>query len=102
MILVRKIASISWRWSTSIEHALHIIISIAADLHYAHDKHGLDNKPLGIVHRDVTPHNIFLAREGGVKLVDFGIAKAQGRMTETTLGPLKGKLAYMSPEQCRG
>ena len=85
------------------EHALHIVTSIAAGLHYAHDKRGLDSKPLGIVHRDVTPHNIFLTREGGVKLVDFGIAKAQGRMAqETALGTLKGKLAYMSPEQCQG
>ncbi len=96
-VLADKALPLPW------EHALHIVTSIAAGLHYAHDKRGLDNQPLGIVHRDVTPHNIFLTREGGVKLVDFGIAKAQGRMAqETALGTLKGKLAYMSPEQCQG
>lgn len=84
------------------EHSLHIVLSIAAGLHYAHDKRGYDDLPLGIVHRDVTPHNIFLTREGSVKLVDFGIAKAEGRTTETAMGTLKGKLAYMSPEQCVG
>ncbi|MBL4636724.1 MAG: serine/threonine protein kinase [Kofleriaceae bacterium] len=84
------------------EHAIYVISNIAAGLHYAHEKCDFDGEPLGIVHRDVTPHNIFLTRDGTVKLVDFGIAKAQGRMTETALGTLKGKLAYMSPEQCRG
>src|SRR5690606_34084301 len=84
------------------EHALHIVVNIAAGLHYAHDKRGFDGAPLGIVHRDVTPHNIYLTRDGSVKLVDFGIAKANGRKTETALGTLKGKLAYMSPEQCVG
>tara|TARA_R110002096_G_scaffold239101_2_gene430770 strand:- start:7296 stop:9851 length:2556 start_codon:yes stop_codon:yes gene_type:complete len=96
-VLADKALPLPW------EHAVHIVTSIAAGLHYAHDKRGLDNTPLGIVHRDVTPHNIFLTREGGVKLVDFGIAKAQGRIAqETALGTLKGKLAYMSPEQCQG
>ncbi len=84
------------------EHALYIIVNIAAGLHYAHEKRDFSGEPLGIVHRDVTPHNIFLTREGGIKLVDFGIAKAQGRMTETAIGTLKGKLTYMSPEQCKG
>lgn len=84
------------------EHAIYIISNIAAGLHYAHEKCDFSGDPLGIVHRDVTPHNIFLTCDGVVKLVDFGIAQAQGRMTETAIGTLKGKLAYMSPEQCRG
>ncbi len=95
-VLADKELAIPW------EHAIYVISSIAAGLHYAHEKCDFDGAALGIVHRDVTPHNIFLTRDGAVKLVDFGIAKAQGRMTETALGTLKGKLAYMSPEQCRG
>ena len=61
-----------------------------------------DGRPLGIVHRDVTPSNLLLAFDGGVKLIDFGIAKATRRVTETRTGMLKGKIAYMSPEQCQG
>ncbi len=95
-VLADKELAIPW------EHAIYVISNIAAGLHYAHEKCDFDGEALGIVHRDVTPHNIFLTRDGTVKLVDFGIAKAQGRMTETALGTLKGKLAYMSPEQCRG
>jgi serine/threonine protein kinase len=85
-----------------LQHAIFIVSSVAAGLHYAHEKLGLDGKPLHIVHRDVTPQNVFLTREGWVKLVDFGIAKAANRVSNTTTyGTLKGKLAYMSPEQCR-
>jgi len=85
-----------------LEQAILIGSSVAAALHYAHEKRDVDGTPLGIVHRDVTPHNVFLTRDGAVKLVDFGIAKAKGRKSKTTYGTLKGKLAYMSPEQCQG
>jgi Protein kinase domain len=84
-----------------LQHAIFIVSAVAAGLHYAHEKLGLDGRPLHIVHRDVTPQNVFLTREGGVKLVDFGIAKATNRKSTTSYGTLKGKLAYMSPEQCR-
>ena len=74
---------------------------VAAGLHYAHTKE-YNGKPLNIVHRDVTPHNVMLSREGDVKLMDFGIAKAAARSTRTQAGTVKGKCAYMSPEQARG
>ncbi len=85
-----------------LEHALTIIGGAAAGLHYAHEKRGNDRRPLNIVHRDVSPSNVIVAFDGAVKVVDFGIAKAAARMTETRSGTLKGKIAYMSPEQCTG
>jgi hypothetical protein len=85
-----------------LEHALNIMIGVCSGLHYAHEKVGFDGKPLNIVHRDVTPQNIIVTYEGGVKLLDFGIAKASNRFGETRFGTLKGKVPYMSPEQCRG
>ena len=85
-----------------LEHALNIVIGVASGLHYAHEKVGFDGKPLEIVHRDVTPQNIIVTYDGAVKLLDFGIAKASNRFGETRFGTLKGKVPYMSPEQCRG
>src|SRR5579864_4679625 len=84
-----------------IEHALNIVIGVASGLHYAHEKVGFDGKALEIVHRDVTPQNIIVTYDGAVKLLDFGIAKASNRFGETRFGTLKGKVPYMSPEQCR-
>ena len=79
--------------------AAQIVVEVARGLGFAHrlTDHG---QPLGIVHRDVTPQNILLSYEGAVKLTDFGIAKAGTRAS--TVGMLKGKFAYMSPEQSRG
>ena len=85
-----------------LEHAISVILGIAAGLHHAHEKLGPDGRPLGIVHRDVSPSNILITYDGCVKVVDFGIAKAASRQAETRAGTLKGKIAYMSPEQCRG
>ena len=84
-----------------LEHALAIVAAVAAGLHYAHEHRGPDGEPLGIVHRDVSPSNVLVTYDGAVKLVDFGIAKARTR-AETRDGALKGKIRYMSPEQCRG
>ncbi|MFW5878312.1 MAG: serine/threonine protein kinase, partial [Myxococcota bacterium] len=79
------------------------VISQACEaLHYAHTRTDDTGTPLGIVHRDVSPQNLLLSYEGQIKVVDFGIAKAVGRMTETKTGDLKGKTVYMSPEQIRG
>jgi serine/threonine-protein kinase len=68
-------------------------------LHHAHTMLGPDGEPLKVVHRDVNPQNIFVLYSGGVKLVDFGIAKAAKRFSQTSTGMLKGKYGYMSPEQ---
>jgi eukaryotic-like serine/threonine-protein kinase len=74
----------------------------AEGLHAAHELRGKNGQLLGLVHRDVTPHNLFLTYEGYTKVVDFGIAKVADRLSSTRAGTLKGKLAYMSPEQVRG
>ncbi|SEM85165.1 serine/threonine protein kinase [Stigmatella aurantiaca] len=77
----------------------HIGVEVARGLHYAH-RLQVNGEPLFLVHRDVTPHNVLLSFDGAVKLTDFGIAKAGNKLTSP--GMLKGKFAYMSPEQSRG
>ncbi len=79
-----------------------IIADALGGLAYAHALGDYDGRPLGIIHRDVSPHNIFVTYDGHTKLVDFGIAKAALSSTETEVGVLKGKVAYMSPEQAMG
>ena len=71
-----------------------------AGLHYAHRKLTASGKPLNLVHRDISPQNLVVSFEGILKIVDFGIAKADVRDTHTRSGTIKGKFAYMSPEQC--
>ena len=79
------------------------IISMAAGgLQYAHDLADTDGSPLGLVHRDISPDNILVHRNGAAKVVDFGIAKAANSASQTRTGTLKGKVAYMPPEQLRG
>jgi hypothetical protein len=79
-----------------------IVSDVLAGLHNAHELADYDGTPLEVVHRDVTPHNIFVTYDGTVKVVDFGIAKAVGRLTVTKHGTVKGKIRYMSPEQITG
>ncbi len=79
-----------------------IIAQTAAGLHHAHRLGDATGRPMGLVHRDVSPHNILVSFEGSVKVIDFGIARALGRLGATSGGGLKGKIGYMSPEQARG
>jgi serine/threonine protein kinase len=80
----------------------HIIARAAEGLHYAHTCTDAEGKPLHIVHRDVSPQNILVSFTGQVKVIDFGIAQALGRVTRTKTGARKGKSGYMAPEQVKG
>ncbi|HEX7941224.1 MAG TPA: serine/threonine-protein kinase, partial [Gemmatimonadaceae bacterium] len=94
--------SIAKRYPIALADALYIIIHVCTALHYAHEKHDLEGRPLNIIHRDVSPSNVLVSHDGAVKVCDFGIAKGDNRKTEDTQsGVLKGKFSYMSPEQCQ-
>jgi serine/threonine protein kinase len=90
------------RYTLPPELAAGIVLEVCKALEYAHNLRDVTGKPLKIVHRDVSPHNIIVLFTGGVKLVDFGIAKATSQVHHTRPGTLKGKLSYISPEQCLG
>ncbi|MFT7579423.1 MAG: tRNA A-37 threonylcarbamoyl transferase component Bud32 [Myxococcota bacterium] len=93
--------SIRQQDALSVAQCVWIIMEVSKGLHYAHTK-DYKGKPLNIVHRDVSPSNAMVAYNGEIKLMDFGIAKAAQRSTKTMAGAVKGKVAYMSPEQARG
>ena len=80
---------------------LRIIADVCQGLHHAHSHKNRQGQPDGIIHRDVSPQNILITFDGVVKIVDFGVAKATERASKTKSGVLKGKYAYMSPEQVR-
>src|SRR4051812_37831249 len=82
--------------------AVRIVADAARGLHHAHIAVDNEGRPLGVVHRDVTPHNLFLTVAGATKVLDFGIAKAASQLHQTRTGTIKGKFAYLAPEQIRG
>jgi eukaryotic-like serine/threonine-protein kinase len=87
---------------TNLATHLRILCDALLGLHYAHELNDYDGTPLGIVHRDMSPHNVFVTYEGTTKILDFGIAKALNQTVHTRVGGVKGKIQYMSPEQARG
>ncbi len=88
----------AYRWS----HAARVVADAAAGLHAAHELTTADGRSLNLVHRDVSPQNLLLSYQGYVKVADFGIATAVDKLSQTLAGTVKGKVAYMSPEQVRG
>ncbi len=81
--------------------ALYLVAEISKGLHFAHTRTGADGRPLGIIHRDISPQNVLLSFEGEVKITDFGIATAAERLHQTAAGIVKGKYAYMAPERLK-
>jgi serine/threonine-protein kinase len=88
--------------AVSREMLLTIVCEALVGLHHAHESVDFDGSPLHIVHRDVSPHNIFVTYDGVAKVLDFGIAKTGTAASQTKTGEIKGKLAYMAPEQLLG
>jgi serine/threonine-protein kinase len=82
--------------------AVRIVADAARGLHHAHNATDTEGRPLDVVHRDVTPHNLFLCADGVTKVLDFGIAKAASQLHHTRTGTIKGKFAYLAPEQVKG
>ncbi len=85
-----------------VEYACQIMGQVALGLHHAHAQVATDGSNRNIVHRDVSPQNILIAYDGPVKLIDFGIARAEGRINQTSAGVIKGKLRYLAPEIASG
>ena len=81
---------------------LRCVADVLRGLHYLHELVGVDGSPLGLVHRGVEPGNVFVTYDGRVKLLDFGIAKSSTSLSETRAGLVKGKIAFMAPEQMLG
>jgi serine/threonine protein kinase len=86
----------------SLEVSVSILTKVLSGLHYAHTLADYSGEPLGLIHRDVSPHNVMVTYDGQVKLVDFGIAKLSNSEHQTRTGVIKGKLTYMAPEQFTG
>jgi serine/threonine-protein kinase len=96
-------ALINHQQTVDIGLTLYLMVESAKGLHYAHTlEHPQTGKPLGIVHRDVSPPNIMLSKNGEVKVVDFGLAKAESQVEITDEGVVKGKFSYLAPEAAYG
>ncbi|MBN8615629.1 MAG: serine/threonine protein kinase [Deltaproteobacteria bacterium] len=98
--LMRRL--VSRRESLPPHLAAHVLAEAANGLHAAHELRDDEGRIEGVVHRDVSPQNLFVGYDGTVKVLDFGVAKAADRLTQTEAGQLKGKIEYMSPEQAQG
>jgi serine/threonine-protein kinase len=98
--LVRRLAESGQRLSADL--VAHLVSEVGRGLHAAHEVKGADGAVLNLVHRDVTPRNILLSYDGAVKLIDFGVAQARGRHTQSTVSTIKGKAGFVSPEAIRG
>lgn len=85
-----------------VDVSLRILLDSLAGLDAAHELHGADDKPLNLVHRDVSPQNLIVGVDGITRITDFGVARAEARLQSTRSSQLKGKLAYMTPEQIAG
>jgi len=85
-----------------LQHALRIISDLLAGLHYAHQKRDAKGRPLGLIHRDISPVNVLVSRAGVAKVCDFGVAKSKLQSVMTRVGIVKGKFRYMAPEQVEG
>jgi serine/threonine protein kinase len=102
-VSLRRLWEVTWQHQKfPLSLSCLIIQQIASALDFAHKKRGKDGAPLGIIHRDVSPQNILISYEGDVKVIDFGIAKSENRISKTEQGIIKGKIAYMAPEQIQG
>lgn len=84
------------------EIALRVVIDMLAGLHAAHELKDEMGQPTGLVHRDVSPQNVLVGLDGICRITDFGVARAASRLSATRVGQLKGKIAYMAPEQAMG
>ncbi len=98
--ILARAASRDSKVPTSI--SLRIAIDMLSGLHAAHELHDDQNQPVNLVHRDVSPQNVLVGQDGIARITDFGVARAASRLTATRVGQLKGKIAYMAPEQATG